>query len=136
MKILLVIIGGFLLLLVAMALLGKHNMEDLHRLSADKALAEQKAKDDTQKTLEGPSGTGVRKQCAEKLERSFLDKGIDAHVQAVGKLGNTLSIKWILMSRPFGYKIMNDGDFPESMHACGFKKVHFTNGSEWWDYGL
>jgi hypothetical protein len=69
-----------------------------------------------------------RKAYADQLEKNMLSDGMDAHVSASGAKGTTLVIRYILVSRPFLYKLMNETPFLENIKKEGFTTVHFTNG--------
>ncbi len=69
-----------------------------------------------------------RKEFAKKYELSLLDAGMDTTITTLGKNHSTLRIKWVLMSRPLVYKLINDGATMANLRKLGFEKVVFTDG--------
>ena len=80
---------------------------------------------------------GGRKQFATLMENSFLKKGMDVQVSTSGPKGTTLTIRYILMSRPIVYQVINETDFIKNRRSDGFKKAVFTDGyNKTWTYDL
>jgi hypothetical protein len=78
-----------------------------------------------------------RKEFATLMENSFLKKGMDVHVSISGPKGTTLTIRYILMSRPIVYQVLNETDFVKNRKGDGFKKAVFTDGyKQTWTYDL
>lgn len=77
--------------------------------------------------------TQERKKFAEEYERSLLDKGMDVHVDVLGKENTTLKIKWVLVSRPLVHKLINDESFIGNLRKRGFQKLICSDGynSSW-----
>ena len=69
-----------------------------------------------------------RVKFADELERKFLSNGQDFDISAIGDKNSTLRIKWVLIGRPFVYKMVNEGDFLQNMKKRGFRTVVFTDG--------
>lgn len=91
----------------------------------DALLAKQAAKAECERTQQ------IRQNVAEALEKTLLEEGQDAYVRARGKCGTTLSIQWVLCSRPFVYKLQNDGDpssLAKTIRDVGFAHVNCYDG--------
>ncbi len=74
-----------------------------------------------------------RKDYAKRLEGNFLNGGFDVTVTAVGVKATTLKLSFVLFSRPFVYKLTNDGTDHETelvttWRSLGFKKAVFADG--------
>lgn len=69
-----------------------------------------------------------RQNFADAYERQLLDQGMDVYVSALGKSRQTLKVKWILVSRPLVYKMINDPNFVSKLREMGFKKLVMTDG--------
>jgi hypothetical protein len=69
-----------------------------------------------------------RMRFARDLEHKFLSDGQDFEIRAQGDNAATLRIKWVLIGRPFVYKMVNEGDFMANMKKRGFRTVVFTDG--------
>ncbi|MFN7948397.1 MAG: hypothetical protein U0Z53_23800 [Blastocatellia bacterium] len=79
----------------------------------------------------------IRRATPHRIEDVFLRKGIDLYAKVSGPEDTTLTIKYVLMSRPFVYKAANETDFLENMRVAGFRKIVFTDGgSATWIYDL
>lgn len=72
----------------------------------------------------------MRQDYADQLERNYLDKGMDVYVRLSGKRKDTISIKYVLLSRPAVYKIQKDGQLLDEMRQLGFKKAIFADGMD------
>jgi hypothetical protein len=80
---------------------------------------------------------GGRRTFAATLERKFLSEGKDFHINAVGEKGTTLRVEWVLIGRPFAYKVANETDFLRNAKERGFRTVEFTDGyGRAWTYDL
>lgn len=64
---------------------------------------------------------------AGQLERSLLERGIDAHVKATGKNKTTLRISWAAMSRPVVYNMVNSTGLTVQAPQLGFTTLIFTD---------
>lgn len=79
----------------------------------------------------------LRKQFAEEQERNFLSNGLDFTVRTSGKESTTIKYTSVLVSRPFVYKLMNEGDLANTLKTIGFKKAIFSDKFETtWTYDL
>lgn len=77
----------------------------------------------------------ARQAFAEQMEGKYLQKGLDVHVSVHGKKKTTLQLKYVLMSRPTVYQLVNDESFETMVRGMGFKKVVFTDGYDsTWTY--
>lgn len=65
---------------------------------------------------------------ANMLEQEYLKKGMDVDISLSGADKSTIKFKYILISRPLVYQLMNDSDFMSNLRSAGFKKVIFTDG--------
>lgn len=78
--------------------------------------------------------TDLRRGSAKFMEHTFLMNGVDATVTASEKHARTLKIKYILMSRPMAYQIIQEqGEFYRQL---GFRKVVYANDDQWWSWAL
>lgn len=71
-----------------------------------------------------------RKDFAKKYELSLLNSGMDTTITTEGKDSTGLKMKWVLMSRPIAYKIINDESAMSNLKNIGFKKIIFTDGHD------
>jgi len=79
----------------------------------------------------------ARQLVAEQMEQRMLSQGMDMQFTTSGADNSTLTIKYVLMSRPLVYKLTNESDFLSNMRNAGFRKVIFTDGyNESWTYDL
>ena len=69
-----------------------------------------------------------RKDFVKKYELSLLDKGMDTTITAQGKDNTVFKMKYILMSRPLVYQLINNDSFMSNLKNHGFKKAVFTDG--------
>lgn len=70
----------------------------------------------------------MRKDFANKLELTHLDRGMDTTVTTEGKEHRSLRVRWILMSRPLVHKFINDSNYMATIKSMGFKKLIYTDG--------
>jgi hypothetical protein len=81
-----------------------------------------------------------RKRFANNLDTNFLKDGRDAHFTVAGSKNTTLEMNYVLINRPFVYKITNETQFLQDAWAAGFKKVIFRSGygygSNAWTYDV
>jgi|GEM_PF-1073146 len=78
-----------------------------------------------------------RKEFAEILERTYLERMADVYVGTSGKEHTILTIKWILMSRPEVHDTINREEEMKIIKGMGFKKIVFTNGYDsTWTHNL
>ncbi len=80
-----------------------------------------------------------RKSLIPKLDRIFLDAGMDVEVLLEGEGQNILRLKYILWSRPLVHKFtkggdMSQGSFLSNMKKAGFKEVHFDDKRDFDQY--
>lgn len=78
----------------------------------------------------------TRQEYAGQLEKNFLTRGIDASVRVSGKESSTITIEYILFSRPMVYKLTTEGDFVQTLRKAGFQKLIFDNNDTQWVYNL
>ena len=69
-----------------------------------------------------------RRDYANEMEKTWLKNGMDAHVSTSGSKSTTLVIRYVLVSRPLLFKLMNETPFVENAKKVGFTNIHFTNG--------
>jgi hypothetical protein len=87
--------------------------------------------------IEGARAERERDAFADVAERHFLESHMDVYVTVSGPNKTTIKFKYVLMSRPTVYNVMNDSGFVQQLKDRGFKKVIFTDGyDETWEYGL
>jgi hypothetical protein len=78
-----------------------------------------------------------RQNFVDAYERQLLDQGMDVYVSALGKTKQTLKVKWVLVSRPLVYKMINNPDFVSKLRELGFKKLIMTDGyNDTWSIDL
>lgn len=78
-----------------------------------------------------------RRAWADEMERRFLSEGKDFSFAVSGDKGTSLRVKWVLLGRPFVYKVANETDFLTNARKRGFKRVTFTDGYDSsWTYDL
>jgi hypothetical protein len=69
-----------------------------------------------------------RKEFARTMESSFLKNGMDVTLTTTGAKGTILTFRYVLVSRPFLYKLANETEFLKNCKRVGFTKVNFSNG--------
>jgi hypothetical protein len=75
-----------------------------------------------------------RQKAAERLDRVFLDSGINVEsVKATGPQKTTLRIRYVLTSRVFAHKFINNENLILRLRSAGFEKIIFddTHGETW-----
>ncbi len=78
-----------------------------------------------------------RADYAATLENRYLKNGMDFTVRANGDKKTTLTLSYVLMSRPTVYNLVNDLVFIPSLADLGFKIVVFTDGyNSTWRYNI
>lgn len=70
----------------------------------------------------------ARKRLADKIERDYLAKGRDVHVNATGTKSTTLRLEYVLFGRPDAYQIQNDREILGNLRSLGFRKIVITDG--------
>ncbi len=78
---------------------------------------------------------------AERMERRFLDEGMDVRVQVQGSNKDRLKLTWPLFGRVTIHQMtdgnsMSKGSFLRNLEEAGFRKVTFSDGytqSTWYD---
>jgi hypothetical protein len=78
---------------------------------------------------------------AEKMERLFLDDGMDVRVQVQGSNKDRLKLTWVLFGRATIHQVTNGGSmtkgsFLRNLEDAGFRRVTFSDGfgeSTWYD---
>ena len=73
-----------------------------------------------------------REDIGKKMDKVFLDQGMDVEVILEGNEKDILTLKYVLWSRPLVYKFtnggdMSDGSFLSNLKKAGFKRVNFNN---------
>ena len=69
-----------------------------------------------------------RKAFARRVENEFLKSGMDVTLTTSGPKATTLNFRYVLVSRPFLYKLANESAFLANCKSAGFARVHFTDG--------
>ena len=78
-----------------------------------------------------------RKEAAETLERFYLSNNLDTHISVRGKFNTIITIECVLFNRPLIYKLVNEGDYLQTLKKVGYEKAIFTDGYEQiWTYDL
>ncbi len=77
-------------------------------------------------------GVQQREDMGKKMDRVFLNQGMDVEVILEGNMKDILTLKYVLWSRPLVYKFtnggdMSDGSFLSNLKKAGFKSVNFDN---------
>ena len=82
----------------------------------------------------------VRKRIARLLEVEMLEKYIDMKITTRGRKRETLHLEWLGISRPYVHNFINDDNTMAGFRIAGFKKIIFTDGSEYerktWTYTI
>ena len=52
----------------------------------------------------------------------------DMYVRTSGPGNTTITFRYVLMSRPMVYNLVNDAGFMAKLRSLGFKKAVFTDG--------
>lgn len=76
----------------------------------------------------------ARKDFANNLEQTFIEKRMDTDVTVSGPKNTVLNIKWVLANKVTANDLSKSGILEQAENA-GFKKVIFTDGYErqfWW----
>ena len=68
-----------------------------------------------------------RENFSKKMEQIFLEHGFDVHVKISGKEKETITMTYVLWSRPLIYKFMNDSNFYDTLKKAGFKRAVFDD---------
>jgi hypothetical protein len=71
-----------------------------------------------------------RKQFVRETTTNFLKAGMDVTLTTTGAKATTLTFRYVLVSRPFLYKLMNDTQFIENCKSVGFTSIYFTDGHD------
>jgi hypothetical protein len=113
-------------------------LEDLrHQDSDSKEAPRRQLKTKAEEVQEEKLSAQRREQYADELERKMLKEGQDFVVRVSGQNKTAITIRYVLMSRPFVYKLVNDSEFMERLRTLGFKKATFTDGYwQTWHYDL
>lgn len=69
-----------------------------------------------------------RKEFVHKLESDFLKNGMDVRLTTGGAKATILNFRYVLVSRPFLYKLANESALLQNAKRVGFTRVHFTDG--------
>lgn len=79
----------------------------------------------------------MREAYANRLEANYLDNGMDVHVRVQGKKKDSITLKYVLFSRPAVHKIHQDGKLLEEMRQLGFRKAVLADGYDTsWTFDL
>ena len=80
---------------------------------------------------------GSRIGYASTAEANFLKSGMDISVTTMGDRHSTLYMKYVLMSRPTVYNMINDHELLATLRGFGFKTVIFSDGFDSvWQYSI
>jgi hypothetical protein len=69
-----------------------------------------------------------RKEFARKMESNFLKNGMDVTLTTTGAKSTILNFRYVLVSRPFLFKLANETEFLKNCKRVGFTKVNFSDG--------
>lgn len=97
-------------------------------IKQNKAAIEQRKVAKKQEKADPSLEIAARKEFASMTEQEYLKDGMDYYFRAQGKNNTTLYIKYVLMSRPLAYNIINDSLFIQTLRSLGFKKLILTDG--------
>ena len=82
----------------------------------------------------------ARKSFARIYENEMLEKYIDMKVRTRGPNHDILYLEWILIGRPYVHNFINNAEMMAGLKIAGFKKIIFTDGSEFdrqtWTYDI
>ena len=81
-------------------------------------------------------GIVLREKWADEMERGMLRKGMDVHINLSGPDKTTVTLKYVLLSRPEVYQLQ-ESNFFENLKKQGFKKAVLTDGyHQQWTFDL
>ena len=79
----------------------------------------------------------ARRVMAKAMEEKMLQQGFDCYISTSGKDHRVFTMKYVLMSRPFVYKIQNEMTLLQDLREAGFHKAVFTDGyDDTWSFDL
>jgi hypothetical protein len=101
-------------------------------------LKQEAAEQKRQAEEEAKNDEAIRVVMAKTMENTFLGKGFNVDVNAIGPHHTTLRLKWVLVSKVTAYQIaQDDQETLMSLKKAGFKKFTITNGyDESWTWTL
>jgi len=70
----------------------------------------------------------ARRSFAKEAEQHMLEQNFDMYVKVSGPKDTIITFRYVLMSRPTVYQVINDSGFMGRLRALGFKKAVFTDG--------
>lgn len=93
--------------------------------------------DQASKLIAAQVAIKMRENFARDYENNLLSQGMDVEVSLSGAEKKNINIKYVLMSRPLVYKLVNEGQFLENLKMMGFSKVVLDDGyGKSWTYKL
>ncbi|MCK4487913.1 MAG: hypothetical protein KAU38_14285 [Desulfobacterales bacterium] len=114
----------------------KHYDNEQQKADADKLMKEiERRKREIEKVAKKIM-VQQREDLGKKLDKVFLDQGMDVEVILEGNEKDILILKYVLWGRPMVYKFTNDGNmsdgsFLSTLEKAGFKRVKFNNKSDY-----
>jgi len=80
------------------------------------------------------AAVNARRVYARKLEKTYLDQGLDVTVTTQGGQATTLRIKWILVSRVVAHQFSQNSEVFSTLRTLGFKRLEISDGydEEWY----
>ena len=79
---------------------------------------------------------GLREEYVERLDRIFLDQGMDVRLKLRGECKTSLTLDYVLWNRATVHQFVQAGDFLSSTEKLGFKKLVFSSFDETYTYTL
>ena len=90
-----------------------------------------------ERAIEQMARMAARQIVVAQMEQRMLSQGHDFEFTLGGQDKTTLTIRYVLMSRPLVYQLTNESDFLSNMRNAGFRRVIFTDGyNSSWTYDL
>lgn len=93
--------------------------------------------DEAARKIELSEGAKQRRRIADRLERRYLEQGLDVYVSVRGKGDRILRVEWVLAGRPDAYRMRNDRQLMNTLDDFGFRKFELTDGyGDWWSWEI
>ncbi len=82
-------------------------------------------------------GARNRRDFADRLERRYLERGMDVSVSVRGEENRILRVQWVLAGRPEAYQLQNNHQLMNNLDELGFKKFELTDGyGDRWSWSI
>lgn len=71
----------------------------------------------------------LREALVQTLDEHFLKKGMDVYIAAQEDEKDYFFFNYILVNRPFVYKLLTETDLLQNLKKAGFRRANFNNGN-------